>query len=386
MKKLISMFFAVILLCSSITTTTYANDENLRLYAQSAVLMDGETGRILFSKDGEDTKANASTTKILTCILALEYGEMTDVVTASPEAVSQPKVHLGVKNEETFYLKDMLYALMLESYNDCAVIIAEHISGSVEAFATLMNEKAEEIGCIDTYFITPNGLDAENGYEYHHTTAEDLCLLMRYCIKESPKVEEFLSITQTPSHSFSNVEGTRSFTCTNRNTLLTTMTEAISGKTGFTNNAGYCYVGAIESEGRTFIVALLACGWPSNRNYKWSDCQTLFSYGKENYHYELIEEAVSEYGKNLSTQVWFGDTTEDPYQMQLKTQHLGEQMILKREDEEIKKIYQYQSIMMAPVLENELVGSLRYMIDEEIISVVPITTTEAVERKKSFFW
>ena len=102
---------------------------------------------------------------------------------------------------QTFILEDLLYSLMLESHNDTAVSIAEHISGSVGAFQDLMNVKSEEIGCRDTYFITPNGLDAQDENGIHHTTAEDLALIMRYCITESPAKEEFLAITrQNPTH------------------------------------------------------------------------------------------------------------------------------------------------------------------------------------------
>ena len=138
-----------------------AQPDPLKLNAQSAVLADGLTGRVLYGK-GEDTiRPMASTTKIMTCILALELGNPDDVVTATKEAAGQPKVHLGVQSGQTFYLKDLLYSLMLESHNDAAVMIAEHIGGSVPGFARLMNEKAKALGCENTYFITPNGLDAK---------------------------------------------------------------------------------------------------------------------------------------------------------------------------------------------------------------------------------
>ena len=136
-------------------------DQN-SLYAKAAVLMDADSGRILYEKNGHQAMANASTTKILTCIIALENCDLDSEVTVSTLAASQPKVHLGMREGQKFYLKDLLYGLMLESYNDCAVAIAEHIAGTTGAFAKLMNDKAEEIGCEDSYFITPNGLDAKN--------------------------------------------------------------------------------------------------------------------------------------------------------------------------------------------------------------------------------
>ena len=139
----------------------------------------------------------ASTTKIMTCILALEEGNLTDVVNVSENAARQPKVHLGMQMDEKFYLRDLLYSLMLESHNDSAVAIAEHIGGSVQAFADKMNAKAKEIGCKNTHFVTPNGLDGKDEEDIHGTTAADLAHIMRYCIKISPERERFLEITRT---------------------------------------------------------------------------------------------------------------------------------------------------------------------------------------------
>ena len=157
LKRIWICFFALLF-----GITTYAKEEPEQLYAQSAVLMDADSGRILFEKNGNEQKPMASTTKIMTCILALEEGNPEDVVTASAYAERQPKVHLGVKEGERYRLQDLLYSLMLESHNDSAVMIAEHIGGSVKGFAELMNAKAKKIGCKDTYFVTPNGLDASD--------------------------------------------------------------------------------------------------------------------------------------------------------------------------------------------------------------------------------
>ena len=104
-------------------------------------------------------------------------------MTASANAVAQPKVHLGMHEGEAFYLGDLLYSLMLESHNDSAVAIAEYVGGSVEGFAAMMNEKARELGCVSTYFITPNGLDAQDSLGQHATTARELGLIMRYGIQ-----------------------------------------------------------------------------------------------------------------------------------------------------------------------------------------------------------
>ena len=171
-------------LCSSLAELPKGTGEEkeqpfFSLHAQSAVLMDAETGRILYEKDGETRRPMASTTKIMTCILALEHMKSEqEIVTASAEAASQPKVRLGVREGQQFYLRDLLYSLMLESHNDTAAAIAEHVAGTREAFADMMNQKARDIGCRDTFFITPNGLDAEDPDtgRLHSTTAAELAL------------------------------------------------------------------------------------------------------------------------------------------------------------------------------------------------------------------
>lgn len=170
-----------------------AAEENLQLYAQAAVLMDADSGRVLYGKNEDAVLPMASTTKIMTCILALEYGDLEQIAEASAYAAGMPKVKLYVKQGEKFRLKDLLYSLMLESHNDAAVVVAEAVGGSVEQFAAMMNQKARDIGCYDTYFITPNGLDAtvnETG-KTHATTAADLAKIMAYCVTDSPKRKNF---------------------------------------------------------------------------------------------------------------------------------------------------------------------------------------------------
>ncbi|CDC45102.1 d-alanyl-D-alanine carboxypeptidase [Clostridium sp. CAG:58] len=145
----------------------------LELRARAAVLMDGDTGRILYGKNQDQTLPMASTTKIMTCILALENASLDDVVEVSSYAASMPDVQLNIREGEQYRLEDLLYSLMLESHNDTAAAIAEHVAGTREAFADMMNQKARDIGCRDTFFITPNGLDAEDPDtgRIHSTTA-----------------------------------------------------------------------------------------------------------------------------------------------------------------------------------------------------------------------
>ena len=345
------------------------------LYSRSCALMDGDSGRVLYGKDEQNTMANASTTKIMTCIIALENAEDGLIAEASPNAASQPKVHLGMSSGQQFYVKDLLYGLMLESYNDCAVAIAEAVAGSVEAFAEMMNEKAKQLGCHDTYFITPNGLDAQDENGFHHTTAEDLCRIMKYCAWDSPKSAEFLEITQTASYTITSLDG-RSYSASNKNAFLTMMDGVISGKTGFTADAGYCYVAALESEGRRFCIALLACGWPNNRTYKWSDARKLFSYAMDNFSYvtvprnltlpEIALDDAREQGSGLAS--WKQTLFLSPVADYGK---LPEQYLLPV-GQEISYRYFLNEHLHAPVHREDIVGSLTYYAGKEVLWECPV--------------
>jgi len=361
-------------------------EEPKELYAQSAVLMDADSGRVLFEKNGFDVKAMASTTKIMTCILALEYGDENAVVTFSGNAAKQPKVHLGAAVGETFYLRDLLHSLMLESHNDSAVAIAEAVSGDVQTFADLMNRKAKEIGCENTYFITPNGLDASDEYGTHSTTAVDLARIMSYCIMDSPKKDRFLEITQVVQHSFSNIDGKRNYSCSNHNSFLSMMDEAISGKTGFTADAGYCYVGAVESEGRIFVVSLLACGWPNNKNYKWADMKKIVSYGMENYTYKEVPvkpklEKIRILNGIPKSGALFEDAVITP---QIKSD--GDVLsVLMNQNEQTEIRVEQKEMLTAPVEFGEELGTVTYLLNGNVIASYPITTEENI-KEKDFSW
>lgn len=371
-----------------LTAEESAAEENaaFHLYAQSAVLMDGDTGRILYGKEEFLQRPMASTTKIMTCILALENGDLNDVVTASATAASQPKVHLGVLSGETFYLKDLLYSLMLESHNDAAYMIAEHIGGSVLGFADMMNQKARDLGCEDTWFITPNGLDAKETDDtgtdrIHSTTAADLAKIMRYCVWDSPKKEEFLEITQTQNYYFSDTEGKRSFSCVNHNAFLQMMPGMLSGKTGFTGGAGYSYVGALEQDGRKFLVALLGCGWPPHKTYKWSDARTLFQYGLDMYHSQNV------FRQQDLSPVMIINGVPDPKHpdepvyaktglcMEKEEQELN---VLLKEGEEVTISCKITEKMQAPVKEGTVAGTITYELDDQILKVYPVCLIENV--------
>ncbi len=375
-KKTVAAVIIICVLVMNVRMEVFAAPEEL--YAQSAVLMDADSGRVLFEKNGMEQRPMASTTKILTCILVLEKAGLGETAEVSRNAASQPKVHLGVRAGEKYYVQDLLYSLMLESHNDAAVILAEHIGGSLEGFAALMNEKAKEIGCADSHFITPNGLDAEDEEGAHSTTAADLAKIMRYCITLSPKKAEFLEITRTSSRAFSDVEGKRSFSCVNHNAFLGMMDGALSGKTGFTGKAGYCYVGALTRDGKTFIVALLACGWPNNKTYKWKDTRKLMEYGLKNYEYRNVWEDIQveripvENGIPESGELW--DTAYTEAEIEGKE----EVRLLLRKDEKVSVEVEKAEQLAAPIEAGQQVGTVRYYLGDGLIREFPIKIRNSV--------
>ncbi|WP_343247164.1 D-alanyl-D-alanine carboxypeptidase family protein [Diplocloster hominis] len=366
-RKILAFLFIVCSVCVQGRGLVLAED--IDLYAQSAVLMDADSGRILYEKDGSAKLPMASTTKIMTLTVALESGNPDDVVEVSKLAASQPDVQLNIRTGEKYLLRDLLYSLMLESHNDVAVAVAEHIGGSVEGFADMMNQKARDIGAFHTHFVTPNGLDSDE----HYTTASDLALIARYAIKN----EKFIEITNTPSYSFSDIDGARSFTVNNKDAFLTQMDGAIGIKTGFTGKAGYCFVGALKRDDRTFISVVLACGWPPHKTWKWADTQKLMNYGLDNYEYRHI----SEDGKTFDP-VSVEDGQIPTVDLRMEKQDLN---LLMRPDEQVNVEYEIPDVLKAPVEEGAIVGNVQYYVAGELYQVTPIYAAGSVS-KIDFRW
>ena len=366
----------IMLLCPVFSVFAEEIKQPSGLYSAGAVLMDAQSGRVLYSKDGNSVHAMASTTKIMTCILALELGNPEMIVTFSDYAASMPDVQMNAKAGEQYYLKDLLYSIMLESHNDSAVAVAEALSGSVEKFTALMNKKAEEIGCQQTHFVTPNGLDGENEGGLHQTTAKELAMILRYCTNISYKAKEFVEITGKNTYEFQELNGKRMVGCRNHNLFLEIYEGAFTGKTGFTGTAGYCYTGAVKKGDRTLIIALLGAGWYPNKSYKWKDAKKLFDYGFENFQY-------AEVGKNqwnlpkikvIDGMKSFADVKTDavPFLYLLgKEEHVKCKIVFKKE-------------LYAPVEKDSVIGTISYELDGKVLEKFSIYTVESVE--KATFW
>lgn len=371
MKTIVSVFLYVII-CS---IQIYAvSAEEINLNAKAAVIMDAESGKILYEKSKDQKMPNASTTKILTCLYILKHCDLDQMAEVSKNAAMQPKVRLGVREGEKYKVKDLLYGLMLESYNDCAVVLAEHAEGSVEKFEKRMNQMAENIGTLNTHFVTPNGLDGIDKKGRHETTAQDLAKIMARCIKN----QQFLEITQTKQYTFTDGSRKRRFICNNHNALLSSMQGVISGKTGYTSKAGYCYVGAVKQKNMTMTFSVLASGWPPHKTYKWKDVRKLVQYATD--HYER-REIIADTSKIKEISIKNGLKEK----VLLKTGNLKAAFLVKKTDK-IKIESILPSFIDAPVKEGQKVGEIKYLINGKSQKSVPIYAKQSVKQKGYWYY
>ena len=403
-KKIVSIIMAFLYFALIVNETIYAKSgdaflplKSNELYALSACLMDADSGRVLYDKNADEVRAMASTTKIMTLIVALEYANEDDIVTVSPYAASMPDVQLNIMAGEQYRLGDLYYAMMLESFNHVAVTIAEYIGECyalnqddrtantdikarsyddskkyVHTFAKLMNEKAKELGCENTYFITPNGLDAEDENGKHSTTAKELAVIASYAIKN----ERFNDIIGTRQYSFCEVNGTRNCSAYNKDAFLNQMNGAFGIKTGFTGNAGYCFVGALKSDGRTFISVVLGSGWPSNRTYKWKDTRKLMEYGINNFFPRTVFSTIEDY-KDVRVKDGMEEST--------STCIKGDLSLILCEADDVRVVYELEDYIEAPVSAGDVVGKAIIYVNGQRMGSFPITASAAVERA-NYMW
>lgn len=339
------------------------------LHAASAVVMEAKTGRILFEKNGSEERAMASTTKIMTLLVALEYGDFETPVTVSANAARQPKVRMDLKEGETFRLMDLLYAMMLVSYNDAAVAIAEAVAGDVPSFCYLMNLKARELGAYRTHFATPNGLDAEE----HYSTAVDMALIGRAALED----ETALQIMQTRSYIISKDEvNCRSVSMVNKNPMLSSYTAAIGGKTGFTNEAGLCLVSMAERDGVQLIAVVLGSGWPPHSNYRVTDSLKLFEYGFNEFQFESIQTDWLDEHPVVEVSGGFVD--------RVGTRLEGNFGYYVKESDMVSLFYDLPYVVEAPVTEGQVLGQAAVCIDGKAVGYLDVVAQESAAEKT--FW
>jgi D-alanyl-D-alanine carboxypeptidase (penicillin-binding protein 5/6) len=246
---------------------------------EAAVLMDPVNGQVLYEKNADEKIYPASTTKIITAIIAIESGNMNDMVTIPQEASLVEGSAIGLQEGEKISLRDLLYALMLNSGNDSAVAIAYHLGGSIDGFAQIMNRKADGLGAVNTHFSNPNGLPDPN----HYSTARDMALITRYAMQNP----EFREIVATKVMTIERNDPEAQTYLGNHNKMLWNYDGAIGVKTGYTDDAGQCLVTAAARGGRE----LLAVVMKSEGDNIWTDSTSLLDYGFTGFNTVMLYES-----------------------------------------------------------------------------------------------
>lgn len=290
-RKILFCFLLVLLLNLLFLSCSYAEEETLDISAPSALLMDYNTGRILYEKNINEKMYPASLTKVLTAIVVLENSDLEQKATVSYDSVMNIPygyVTANLQVDEELTVEQLLYVLMVGSSNDAAVVLAENIAGSVENFSEMMNEKAKEIGCTNTHFVNPNGEHNEN----HYTTAYDLALIAKYAMQN----ETFRKLVSTTSYKLPATnkydKDDRFFTTTNSLLIVNNNDRldnyyykyAIGIKTGFTTPAGNCLIAAANKNDLELITVILGAGQTNDGlSARYLDTISLFNYGYSNF-------------------------------------------------------------------------------------------------------
>ncbi|MBE6625589.1 MAG: D-alanyl-D-alanine carboxypeptidase [Ruminococcaceae bacterium] len=272
MKRSIIIFASVLALICLMPIVATAVDVS----AKSAVLIEADSGDIIYEKNAGERMSMASTTKIMTALVALEHGKLDKKVTVANEACGIEGSSIYLKPGEVLTLEDLLYAVMLESANDAAAAVACEIAGDIDIFADLMNETAEKLGLTDTHFTNPHGLDDKE----HYTTATDLARLTAYAMKN----DDFRRIVSTYKHEIPNADGGVRY-LVNHNKLLRLSDDVIGVKTGFTKHSGRCLVSAAERDGVSVIAVTL------NAPDDWNDHLAMHEEGFGAYSSVTLAEA-----------------------------------------------------------------------------------------------
>lgn len=334
--------------------------------ARAAVVMDVKSGRILYSKNMNEKLPMASTTKIMTALVALESGRLNETVKISRKASMVEGSSIYLKEGEMHPVGDLLYAIMLRSGNDASTAVAEHLGGTVENFVAMMNELAQEIGAYNTHFENPHGLDKEG----HYTTAHDLALITAYALR-NPKFAEIVRTKKKTIEGPPDVNWDRAMV--NKNKMLWQYEGGDGVKTGYTKKAGRCLVSSATRNGMQLVTVVLNCG------PMWEDSTALLEYGFKNYSYEKLVDKNNVYkvvevrnGKEKFVPV---KPVED-YYLPLK----------QNEKESVRLSSTIRSKAEAPLYKGEKAGSLEIYLEDKLVKAVPLEYDGSVESSSPAYY
>lgn len=357
MKKLTFIFILAFVL-GILSENTYA------ISARSAIVIDALSGRILYEHNKDEKRGMASTTKIMTALCALEYGDMDKTVTISPTASGVEGSSMYLAKGEKIKMSDLVYGLMLVSGNDSATALAETISGNVKNFATLMNQKASEIGAYNTNFTNPHGLSDEN----HYTTAHDLAKITAYAMQNPT----FCEIVSTKKKTLPKAEDGYARTLINHNKFLNMYEGCIGVKTGFTKSTGRCLVTSVEKDGMRLICVTL------NATDDWNDHKSLYDsiFSEFSPHQlkranEIITSAKIKNGAESTVNLVAGQDIYIP----VKSEEINNLKIIATPFEDLQ----------APISKGDVLGTLNIEINDNICGSFPLCAEKNVELKKIVF-
>lgn len=364
-SRILSFVLILLLIIPFSSSASEAELSNSSVSAQHAYIYIPQLGTSIYEKAADERHAMASTTKIMTALVALENSELDRIVKISDKAVGIEGSSVYLKAGDDYYMKDLLYAMLLQSANDAAAAIAIEIGGSIEGFSSMMNEKASSMGLNDTHFDNPHGLDGKE----HYTTARELALITAEALKNPT----FKSIVSTYRKTISTVDGERVRTVVNHNKMLLLYDGAIGVKTGFTKKTGRCLVTAAEKDGLTLISVTL------NAPSDWNDHTKMLNYGFERYENRLLAE-VGEFSYEIP--VINGEKEA------VRATNTEEASVILQKGSQVSKRIELDRFACAPIKKGDVLGhiSFEYEDGKEIkVPLVANTDIGEIKYKKGLF-
>lgn len=363
MKKFFILFVLIFVLAASMPPNKLIaeNEDAISVSGRTAVLLEQDSGRVLYGKKEHETRKIASITKIMTSILAIESSDFEKTVKVSSKAAGVEGSSLFLKPGENIKLKDLTYGLMLRSGNDAAVAIAEHVGGSLDGFVYMMNEKAEQIGMENTQFTNPHGLDDGDN---HYSSAYDMALLMQYAMKN----EQFREISQTERYKAPQEGEAWDRIWTNKNKLLTSLYEyCTGGKTGYTKAAGRTLVSTAQKDDMSLIAVTLDA--PSD----WNDHISMFEWGFSTFQ----KEALGEKREKMNVKDMKEGTFFIPYSVYYP--------LMEGEQQKLKQKITLNDHFFHNRQEVTTAGKIEWYIDDTLIHTMPLMYENEQVKKEGLF-
>ena len=332
--------------------------------ATAAIGIEVSSGEIFYAKNIEKRLPMASTTKIMTAIVAIENGNLSDTVRIHKDAVGIEGSSIYLYENEALTLEDLLYALMLESANDAAMAIAIHIAGDAQRFVELMNDKAISLGLINTHFENPHGLDSPE----HYTTAYDLGVIAAYCMQNPT----FRKIVSTYKKVIPLAEDKGARVLINHNKLIRNYDGAIGIKTGYTKKSGRCLISAASRDGVELICVTLSA--PSD----WQDHEAILDLGYSIYEHKMLA---------LSREVSLTIPIVNASTQSVTVENFKEIEATVAKEADIKVVIEAPRFLFAPIKSGDIIGRVIYIQNNKVIATAPLCATQTVDqvKHKGFF-